>query len=136
MIKTPAAKVAAPAYKTLPPVHEALIALDVYKGAMDTPPEVRAQFRDSTTTRRVPMATAAQGTLQIVTSEDEIPDDAAHTFMFRRVDDRTPPQGATVMPDTFEAYYSSLEPGDMPIGGHLTVAKESTVIRSIYALVE
>ena len=147
-IKTPAAKVVAPAYKTLPPVHEASIALDVYKRAMDTPvtitqrellsisPEVRAQFRDSTTTRRVPTATAAQGTLQIVTLEDEIPDDAAHTFMFRRVDDRTPPQGATVVPDTFEAYYSSLEPGDMPISGHLTVAKESTAIRSIYALVD
>src|ERR1700678_1379602 len=55
-----------PAYKTLPPVHDPTIAANVYKRSMDAPititqrellsmsPEVRSQYRDSTTTRRMP----------------------------------------------------------------------------------
>jgi hypothetical protein len=54
-----------PTYKTLPPIHDPLIAESVYKRSLDTPititqrkllslsPEVRSQFRDSTITRRV-----------------------------------------------------------------------------------
>ena len=54
------------AYKTLPPIHDASIALEVYKRTMEAPititqrellslsPEVRSQVRDATTTKRVP----------------------------------------------------------------------------------
>ena len=139
----------APAYKTLPPVHEAAIAIDVYKRAMDATititqrellslsPEVRSQTRDVTTTRRVPTAPAvAQASLQVVSDEDDIAYDFTPAFALRRTDERLPPKGAIVVADPIEDYYNSLEPGELPSLDRLTVAKESTAIRSIHALVD
>ena len=85
-VKVPLVKSAAPAYKTLPPVHDSAIALDIFKQSTSSPvtitqhellsisPEVRTYVRDSTTTRRVPTAPAAavQGSLLVVPEEDEV----------------------------------------------------------------
>jgi hypothetical protein len=147
-VKAPAPKKADPAYKTLPPVHDASIANDVYKRSMDAQviisqrellslsPEVRSQYREATTTRRIPNnAPAPQNFL--VEEEDEVETliSPATTFTYRHVPHRTPPEGALVVPDPIETYYKSLSPGQTPDLDRLTVAKESTAIRSIFALV-
>ena len=73
------------AYRTLPPVHEASIAIDVYKRAMEAPititqhellslsPEVRGQLREVTTTRRMFTTTVppTQASLQVAVSNDD-----------------------------------------------------------------
>jgi hypothetical protein len=149
-VKIPVVKTAAPAYKTLPPVHEASIALDVYKRAMEAPvtitqrellslsPEVRAQVREVTTTRRIPNVAPAttQGTLQIIDEGSEYQDFTTPSFTLGDEKDRIPPEGSLVVPDLFESYYNSLGPGETPNIDRLTVAKESTAIRSIFALVD
>src|SRR5271168_4112571 len=72
-----------PAYKTLPPVHDPTIAANAYKRSMDAPititqrellsisPEVRSQYKDSTTTRRIPYnnGTTAQNIREIETED-------------------------------------------------------------------
>ena len=73
------------AYRTLPPVHEASIAIDVYKRAMEAPititqhellslsPEVRGQLREVTTTRWMFTMTVppTQVSLQVAVSNDD-----------------------------------------------------------------
>jgi hypothetical protein len=101
-------------------------------------PEVRAQVRDVTTTRRIPNTATAttQGILQIVDDDEEIIFDSAESFVFDKSDSRLPPAGSIIVPDPIENYYNSLEPGETPNLDRLTVAKESTAIRSIFALVD
>ena len=150
--KAPLNKKPDPAYKTLPPVHDASIATEVYKRSMETPititqrellslsPEVRSQVRDVTTTRRIPNnPVASQPALQSfiveIDEEEEEMIPAASTFAFQNALHRTPPEGAIVVPDPIEVYYNSLKPGQAPDLDRLTVAKESTAIRSVFALV-
>jgi len=148
--KTPTVQV--PAYRTLPPIHDASIAAEVYKRAMDSPvtitqrellsiaPEVRGQVRESTTTRRIPTvpSTTTQASLQVTIDEDDEDDDMAYDIppTVARTAEKTPPIGSTIVPDPIESYYNSLGPGEAPDLDRLTVAKESTAIRSIHALVD
>ena len=146
IVKLPLAKTTAPAYKTLPPVHEAAIAVDVYKRAMDASititqrellslsPEVRNQVRDATTTKRIPTIPAA--TLKSTIENEEQVADECSSFALERPTNRALPSDATIVPDPIESYYESLEPGEVPDLDRLTVAKESTAIRSIFALVD
>ncbi|KAF8801225.1 hypothetical protein BYT27DRAFT_7072500, partial [Phlegmacium glaucopus] len=138
-----------PAYRTMPPIHQTSIADDIYKRAMEAQititqrellslsPEVRSQVRDVTTTRRVPFnpANVAQHTLQVGDDDDNesvpIP-----TFAVANSHHRTPPEGALVIPDPIEHYYQSLRPGEAPDPDRLIVSKESTAIRSIFALID
>jgi hypothetical protein len=101
-------------------------------------PEVRAQVREVTTTRRVPNAaiSTAQGTVRIIEEDEEIVYDSAPSFTLGSTEDRVPPAGSIVVPDPIESYYNSLGPGEAPNIDKLTVAKESTAIRSIFALVD
>jgi hypothetical protein len=101
-------------------------------------PEVRSQVREVTTTRRIPTAPAAeaQAALSFTVDEDEVAYDIAPAFALGRPDGRLPPKGATIVADPIESYYNSLEPGEVPDLDRLTVAKESTAIRSIHALVD
>jgi hypothetical protein len=46
------------------------------------------------------------------------------------------PKDSLIIPDPIESYYNSLSPGEEPSLDRLTVAKESTAIRSILALVD
>jgi hypothetical protein len=48
---------------------------------------------------------------------------------------KVPPEDAIIVPDPIEMYYMSLPPGEKPDLARLTVAKDSTAIRSIYAVV-
>jgi hypothetical protein len=147
--KPQAAKVTMPAYRTQPPIHDSGIATDVYKRAMNAPvtitqrellslsPELRSQVRDATTTRRVPTGTTGMAQESLLYTIDEEDEDAFGTpsFALAYQDYDMPPKGATMVADPFEAYYDALEPGEVPSVDRLTVAKESTAIRSVYALI-
>ena len=145
--KVPFTKANAPAYKTLPPVHEAAIADHVYQRSMDAPititqhellslsPEVHTKVREITTTKRIPNPNAfsMQASLQVLNDGD---DDMYEIMPAFTLGQRTALEGATIVPDPIETYYKSLEPGEIPDRDRLTVAKESTAIRSIHALVD
>ena len=139
--KPPIASV--PAYRTLPPIHEASIAIDMYKRAMDASititqhellllsPEVRGQLREDTTTRWMPtaMVPPTQASLQVTVGDDHEAYDIMPAFALNHTDECFLPKGATI-----EEYYNSLEPGELPSIDKLTVAKESTAIRLIHVL--
>src|SRR6202522_559126 len=114
-----------PAYKTLPPVHDPTITANVYKQSMDAPititqwellsmsPEVRPQYRDSTTTRRMPYTNgnSAQNYLKMETGvADTQPTYAAEqsSFTFENTTNRTLPEEALILPDPIEEYYNTL----------------------------
>ena len=104
-------------------------------------PEVRAQLREVTTTKRIPTANVQPAqpshvTLQVSHSDEDVPYDVSPAFALSRPDERQLPKGATIVADPIEDYYNSLEPGEIPSIDRLTVAKESTAIRSIHALVD
>ena len=118
-----------PAYRTLPPVHNDLITIKVFKQAMDSPitithqellslsPKVCKQIRDSTTTKCIPTSAISStlGSLEIVPEDDETVIDAYQLFTLGCPDlDRVLPKGATIVPDPIELYYNSLEPGKSP----------------------
>jgi hypothetical protein len=143
-----------PAYKTLPPVHDPAIAVDVYKRSMEAPititqrellslsPEVRSQVRDVTTTRRIPNnpAVTSQNALQLEDeSNKENMDEASTETMLSRSycsHGRVPPRGAIIVPDPIERYYRSLPPGQEPDPDRLVVAKESSAVRSIFSVID
>ena len=149
-IKPPQTKAAVPAYRTQPPIYDAAIATEVFKRAMDSTviltqrellalaPEVRTRMREDTTTKRIPATNAAtvQGSFQIISNDEDIAFDSAPAFALQYADKRVPPKGATVVADPIEAYYKSLDAGESPCLDRLMVAKESTAIRSISALVD
>jgi hypothetical protein len=141
-----------PAYKTLPPVHDPAIAANVYKRSMDIPitityrellsmsPEVRAQYRDSTTTRRMPFnnGNAVQNYLDMEIGEydnQQLLTTIAETVSTFAVKN-TLPDGALVMPDPIEKYYSTLAPGETPDPDRLIVAIESGAVRTILAFID
>lgn len=143
-----------PAYRTLPPVHDPSIAADVYKRSMNAPititqrellslsPEVRSQVRDVTTTRRIPnnANVISQNALQLDEEdmEDAMVDSSNEALHLRRFCNHTrqPPPGAIVISDPIERYYRSLPLGESPDPDRLVVAKESSAVRSIFAVVD
>ena len=149
-VKVPAAKGLVPAYKTQPPVHDYSIATDVYNRAMEASititqrellslsPEVRSQVREVSTARRMPVAAGGvpQASLHVRFTDDDPVYDTAPAFALNRTEETVPPKGAFIVEDPIEHYYESLEPGEMPSLDRLTVAKESTAIRSVYALID
>ena len=160
-VKAPAAgKKQEPAYKTLPPIHDPLIATEVYQRSMDAPititqrellslsPEVRSQVRDITTTRRVQNNPniVSQNVLQV---EEEISEEEveggevigifSNEVMHVQAPCRrfhTPPPDAIIVPDPIERYYRSLEPGEVPDPERLVVARDSFAVRSIMAVID
>ena len=147
------AKKSEPAYKTQPAIYKPSITTDVYSRTMDTPitvtqrellslsPEVRAQIREATTTRRVPVQSnqeapdEATNFLQVETSdENEIP--TVPTFAVPNCRHRSPPEGAIVIPDPIETYVQSLPYGKSPDPDCLIVSCESASVRSVFALVD
>ena len=120
----PVAKKQEPAYKTLPPIHDPLIATEVYKRSMDAPititqrellslsPEVRSQVRDITTTRRVPNNSniVSQNVLQVEEEEssNELVEIFSNEILHSRIQCRhlpSPPPDAIIVPDPIEHYY-------------------------------
>ena len=143
-----------PAYKTLPAVHDPAIAADVYKRSMETPititqrellslsPEVRSQVREVTTTRRMPTIPQliSQNSLNLENelSEEDSTTPPAETLISRPccVHKRVPPKGAIIVDDPIERYYRSLQPGEAPDPDRLIIAKESSAVRSIFAVID
>jgi hypothetical protein len=144
-----------PAYKTLPAVHDPAIAADVYKRSMEAPititqrellslsPEVRSQVREVTTTRRIPNnpPVASQNALQLeggALSEDDLDNASSDTLYSQPLcaHNRTLPRGAIIIPDPIERYYRSLPPGQAPDPDRLIIAKESSAVRSIFAVID
>ena len=141
-----------PAYKTLPPVHDPAIAVQVYKRSMESPititqrellslaPEIRSQVRDATTTRRIPN-NPLNITQNLLETEEDNPGDqdiipSLPSFAIPAAHHRTPPEGSIVISDPIENYYRSLGPNEAPDPDRLTVAKESSAVRSIFSLVD
>jgi hypothetical protein len=110
-------------------------------------PEVRSQVRDVTTTRRVPLnpSTATQNVLQLEEEDKENIDITSTETAFslpccaphpRYRQPCEPPKGAIIVPDPIERYYRSLPPGQAPDPERLIVAKESSAVRSIFAIID
>ena len=154
-------KKAEPAYRTQPTIYNAAIATDVYSRAMDLPitvtqrelwslsPEVRAQVREATVTRRIPTQGTKETTvdatafLRMPDSDDEDDEDedekelpAAPTFAIPYCQHRVPPDGALVIPDPIESYVKSLPKGVAPDPERLIAANENAAVRSVLALVD
>ena len=144
-----------PAYKTLPPVHDPSIATEVYKRSMDAPititqrellslsPEVRSQVRDVTTTRRVPnnaapvsQNTLEEGEMYSQESMEEESAEALHTRASCCRHKHNPPWNAISQPDPIERYIRSLPSGQEPDPDRLIIAKDSSAVRSIFAIID
>ena len=144
-----------PAYKTLPAVHDPTIAADVYKRSMETPititqrellslsPEVRSQVREVTTTRRMPNnpPVITQNSLHLPEHEssgEDLTNPPVEALIARPCcgHKRVPPKGAIIVDDPIERYYRSLQPGEIPDPDRLIIAKESSAVRSIFAVID
>ena len=146
-VKPPFNKKPEPAYKALPPIHDAAIATNVYNRAMDTPititqkellslsPKVCSQVREATTTRRQPTGPPiVQGMIEEADKDVYNEGPSVTAFTVTSPYHRTPPKGATIILDPIEAYLISLRPGEDPDPDMLTVAITTAVIRLIFAL--
>src|SRR5271168_3674242 len=108
-------------------------------------PEVRSQYRDSTTTRRMPYnnGTTAQNYLKMETEKgaaiaDVQPTyaDPQSTFVVENSSNRTLPEGALIVPDPIENYYNTLRHSEQPNPDQLIVAVESGAVRTILAFID
>jgi hypothetical protein len=132
--------------KVLPPIHDPFVAANIYKCSIDVPimvtqhellflsPEVCSQVREATTTHctQPKDPSTAQNLYQY--SEDEQADDYINTLALTPTN--TPPPGSIIVEDPIELYYKSLCPGEEPDFDTLVIAKESSAVRSIVALVD
>jgi hypothetical protein len=100
-------------------------------------PEVRSQVRDVTTTRRIPNnpAIVSQNSLQL---DEENTADLQIDILHARqcIHNRIPPKGAIIIDDPVDRYYRSLQPGEAPDPERLSVAKDSSAVRSIFAIID
>ena len=132
-----------PAYRTLPPIHDLLIAESVYKQSMETPItitqrkllslslEVQSQFRDSTITRRIPNKDIQ--TTQVLCQEEiettnEIEQLLPTILTYALPTVTYSPNGFITIFDPIEAYYQLLSPGFDPLEEALTVSLGSSAI--------
>ena len=104
-------------------------------------PEVRSQVRDVTTMRRVTTNPAiSHNALQLEDDSDkENMDDASIDALHARQHcqhSRLPPKGSIIIDDPYERYIRSLPPGQEPDPERLFVSKESSAVRSIFAIVD
>ncbi|KAJ7244845.1 hypothetical protein C8J57DRAFT_1038457, partial [Mycena rebaudengoi] len=133
----PSVKKSEPAYRTTAPIFDEKIAHTVFDRSMDVPvtitqrellplsPEVRAQVRDATSSRRV--------------TPNAKPAGSAPSATHFNVNDVLPyiqpppelPADAIIIPDPYENYYNS---GDIP--EDLVISMESSAIRAILPIVD
>ena len=101
-------------------------------------PEVCTQAREDTIIRQVltGIAMPIQGMLQSIGEDEYIAYDSAPTFVLGQAANQPLPKGVFIVKDPIETYYNLLGPGEEPNIDQLTVAKGSTVIRSIIAMVD
>src|SRR5580692_765835 len=104
-------------------------------------PEVRSQYKDSTTTRRMPYnnGNTAQNYLKMETGvADKQPTYAAEqsSFTFENTTNRALSEEALILPDPIEEYYNTLRHGEQPDLNQLIVAVESGAVRTILAFID
>ena len=174
----PASKRPEPAYKTLPPIHDPQIAAAVYNRVLNAPltvttqellslsPEVRAQLRSVTTTRRIVSEKEVEKEVEVIEvkmatepeyDEEEqwpsieeldycMPDEIPYTSGIAGVSpvesflvepsSTKTPRTTIYLEDPIEQYYRTLNPGEDPDPNKLVVAKESCALRSIVPMVD
>ncbi len=148
-----------PAYRTLPPIYDGQIAVDVYDRAMATSvmltqrellslsPEVRSQVREATSAKRTTTKEGNAKEIHTYAEDDNLAaaiDDIepgepqyrlpTSTFINSIYQSKTPPPGSLIIPDPYETYLKTLPIGAIP--DRLIVAKESSALRSIFPLVD
>src|ERR1700678_3163841 len=107
-------------------------------------PEVRSQYSDSTTTRRMPYnnGTTAQNYLKMETEKGDNQQllatvaDTQSTFAVENNFNRTLPEGALILPDPIKNYYNTLHHGEQPNPDPLIVAIKSGEVRTILAFID
>jgi hypothetical protein len=163
-----------PAYKNLTPAYDPTIAINVYERALETSltisykellslsPEVRAQFRDVASTKRIanrapekvsliladatPIDPLSRADLDDVMS-DELPlmyDDfdtmpgpeTILQYTKTQKQSKKPPKGSIIVEDPVDVYLRNLKEGEEIDQDRLVVAKESSALRSILPLVD
>jgi hypothetical protein len=123
-----------PAYRTLPPIHDPEIAVNVLKQSMEASitimqkellslsPEVHSQVRDSIMTRQIPKEIVmVHSRFEEQEQEQEEPKTQflanmvpVASFAVYRAHHWMPPQGSIIIDDPMEEYYKSLSPGEKP----------------------
>ena len=152
--KIPLAKKDALAYKTTALIYDEKVAAKVYNRAMATQvmltqrellslsAKVHSQVRKATLAHRLPAKDASnvwtfyQDADLPYTINDLEPPMQPTVSLFINVlhQPETPPPGTIIIPDMYETYLKSLQPGQVP--QPLIVAKESSALRSIIPLVD
>jgi hypothetical protein len=119
-----------PAYRTVPPIHNPAIVVNVLKQSMEAAititqkellslsPEVRSQVRDSITTHWILKEIVAVHSGFKEQQEEEEPKTQflanmvpIASFTIYRAHHQMPPQGSIIIDDPMEEYYKSLSPG-------------------------
>jgi len=156
------------AYKNIAPIHDTAIASKVYNRVLDTPltvttqellslsPEVRAQFREVTSLKRVVKEDQVEKPIEVKYGIEEVEDDwlSAEELEYLYPDERplmgnfveaksteaflvgSTPSKAIYTEDPIEQYYRTLRPGKTPDPEKLTVAAESCALRSIVPTID
>lgn len=146
------AKKSEPAYRTHPPIYDSEVAIKIYNRSLDAPvtltqrellsiaPEVRSHYREATTTKRNANSANLTPAAQTNILEDEGPSDRdfnrSHSMPLAASIHRSPPEGSTIIQDPIEMYFRSLGPGENPDPNRIIVAKESSALRSVFAIVD
>jgi hypothetical protein len=150
-----------PAYRTLPPIYNPAIAVNVLKQSMEAPititqkellsslPEVCFQVHDSIMTCRIPkeiVMVHSRFEEQEEEEEEEEEEEPKTQFLVNavpvafftvhRAHHRTPPQGSFIINDPMEEYYKSLSPGEKLDPDWIIVAMKSSAICSVFALMD
>jgi hypothetical protein len=132
------------AYCNAPPVYSQEHAKELCKHAFKTPltitqgellslaPKVRTRFCEAITTH-CNLTKEDSTESHLYTNDDRVTE--AYFTLNITYQHCSPPPGVTIIPDPIETYYHGLAPGEEPDMEHLTVAKESHVLRSIFPLV-
>src|ERR1700678_2231889 len=132
--------------KVFPPIYDPSVAANIYKRSMDAhitvtqrkllslAPEVRSQVREAITTCRTQPKDSATAQNLYQDTDDEQADNYINTLALTPAN--TPPRGSIIVEDPIDLYYKSLRPGEEPDFDALVIAKESSAVRSIVALVD
>lgn len=144
-----------PNFRKIVPIHDESIVSEVYEKVMDAKvelsqrqllslsPELRTMYREATSAKRVPNAKDVatmmySDTLPFANEDlDRLPCRTVNSFIVANPHHEhytSPPPGAYVIPDHFEAFLKTLPPGEAP--EELVVAKDSLALRSVLPLVD
>ena len=105
-------------------------------------PEIRSQVRDNITTKRILnkdyTSPKTQNYYQDDTDQDEGNDyyQSLKGFAILHTNWLPPPEDTFIIPNPFEVYLNSLRPEENPDMDHLVVARTSSSVRSINALID